>query len=222
MVKPEKLSKEEIKEVEQIVDKALRSSFAQRRVGDTPTDNFQLVPKKYVDTKKTFSIASSGTNFNVGGVIFDHFVDVGNTHTNGTVDTLYADTMPASILGNNADKIEAEYGGKFVSSGTASREVQVFFAGTSIFDTGTLTVSLSSSWTCYVTIIRVSATVVRYMVSFSTEGAALAAYTSVGELTGLTLSNTNILSITGQSNGTGAAVNDVVAKLGSVSYFPAA
>lgn len=216
------LTNQDKKEVETIFNKATKRDNFKRQIGDTPTDALQLVPRKYVDSKKTFSIASSGTTFNIGGVIFDHFVDVGNTHTDGTVDTLYTDTIPAKMLANSGDKIEAEYGGKFVSSGTASREVQVFFAGTSIFDTGTLTVSLSSSWTCYVLLIRVSATVVRYMVSFSTEGAALAAYTSVGELTGLTLTTTTVLRITGQSNGTGAAVNDVVAKLGSVSYFPAA
>jgi hypothetical protein len=74
----------------------------------------------------------------------------------------------------------------------------------------------------YATLIRVSATVIRYMISFATEGAALAAYTAVGELTGLTLSNTNILKITGQAAGIGAATNDIVAKLGTLSWYPAA
>ncbi len=56
------------------------------------------------------------------------------------------------------------------------------------------------------------------MVSFTTEGAALAAYTAVGELTGLTLSGTNILKITGQAAGVGAASNDIVAKMGQVKW----
>jgi len=155
-------------------------------------------------------------------VLFDHYASAGNTHTDGTVDTLYTDTIVASQLANNGEKLEIEYGGNFVSSGTATREIQVFFAGTSIFDTGTLTVSLAASWTCFVTLIRVSATVVRYMISLTTEGAALAAYTSVGELTGLILSNTNILKITGQAAGVGAAANDIVAKLGTIEWFPAA
>jgi len=110
----------------------------------------------------------------------------------------------------------------FVSSGTATRQIKIYFGGTAIFDTGALTLSLSSAWTVYVTIIRVSSSVIRYMISLTTEGAALSAYTAVGELTGLTLTSTNILKITGQAAGVGAATNDIVAKLGSIAWHPAA
>jgi hypothetical protein len=163
---------------------------------------------------------TSSSYAKIGGSLFDHFANAGNTTTTET--DLYSDTTPASVLGTNGDKLTAEYGGVFVSSATATRQVRIYFAGTAILDTGALTLSLSSAWTVYVTITRVSATVVRYMVSLTTEGAALAAYTSVGELTGLTLSNTNILKITGQAAGVGAASNDIVAKLGTVSWIPAA
>lgn len=152
--------------------------------------------------------------------LFDHFVNAGN---GTTVETdLYSDTIAAGQLAANGDKLQAEYGGVFVSSATATREIKIYFAGTQIFDTGALTLSLSSAWTAFVRVIRVSATVVRYMVEFTTEGAALAAYTAVGELTGLTLSGTAVLKITGQAAGVGAASNDVVAKLGSVAFSPAA
>lgn len=154
------------------------------------------------------------------GPLFDHFVSVGNVTTAET--DLYSDTIAASTLATNGDNLEAEYGGVFVSSGTATREVKIYFGGTVIFDTGTLTLSLSSAWTVYVTIIRVSATVVRYMISFTTEGAALAAYTAVGEVTGLALSNANILKITGQAAGAGAATNDIVAMMGTVLLISAA
>lgn len=163
---------------------------------------------------------SSGNIAKVGGTIFDHFVDAGNTTTTET--DLYTDTVSASVLGTNGDKIEVDYGGIFVSSGTATREVKVYFGGTAIFDTGALTLSLSAAWTAWVLIIRVSATVIRYMVSFTTEGAALSAYTATGELTGLTLSGTNIIKVTGQAAGVGAATNDIVAKLGTVQWKSAA
>ena len=88
-------------------------------------------------------------------------------------------------------------------------------------DSGALTLTLSSAWTVYITIIRVSSSVVRYTISMTTEGAALAAYTSVGEVTGLTLSGSNILKITGQAAGVGAATNDIVAKMGYIEYKPA-
>lgn len=150
--------------------------------------------------------------------LFNHFADQGN---GTTVETdLYSDTIAAGQLGTNGNKLEAQYGGTFVSSGTATREIKIYFGGTAIFDTGTLTLSLSSAWTAYVTIVRVSASVVRYMISFTTQGAALAAYTSVGELTGLTLANTNVFKITGQAAGVGAATNDVVAKMSTVIYEP--
>lgn len=157
--------------------------------------------------------------YSMGGVIKDFYASVGNVGTGE--DDLYTFTTIANTLGTNGDKIEAEYGGTFVNSATATREVKLYFAGTAIFDTGALTLSLSSAWTMFATVIRVSSTVVRYMVSFTTEGAALAAYTAVGELTGLTLSGTNIIKITGESAGVGAASNDVVAVMGSISFVPA-
>lgn len=185
------------------------------------------VPSAYgSNAGKSLVVNSTSTGLVFGGklgntgALFDHYATVGNTGTNET--DLYSDTIAASTLANNGDKLEAEYGGSFVSSGTATREIKIYFGGTTIFDTGTLTLSLSAAWTGYVTIIRVSATVVRYMISFTTEGAALAAYTNVGELTGLTLSATNILKITGQAAGAGSASNDITAKLGSVLFITAA
>jgi len=151
---------------------------------------------------------------------FDHYATVGNS---GTTETdLYSDTIAAGQLGANGDKLEANYGGTFVSSGTATRQIKVYFAGTAILDTGALTLSLSSAWVVRASLIRVSSSVVRYMASLETEGAALAAYTSVGELTGLTLSGTNILKITGTAAGTGAASNDISALMGAVVFRPAA
>lgn len=155
-----------------------------------------------------------------GGVLFDHYVDAGNVTTGET--DLYSDTIAAKTLSNNGDKLLAEYDGVFVSSGTATREIKLYFGGTMIFDTGALTLSLSAAWAIYLSIIRVSASVVRTAVSMTTEGAALAAYTSYAEVTGLTLSNTNVLKITGQAAGVGAATNDIVAKMGYVERKSAA
>lgn len=179
--------------------------------------------------------AATGTSLNVSGsvtgttlvgkntgnlAIFDHYTNVGNTTTLET--DLYSDTTAAGQLAANGDKLTAVYGGTFVSSGTATREVRIYFGGAKIFDTGALTLSLSAAWTTALTLIRVSGTVVRYSIAFTTEGAALAAYTAVGEVTGLTLANTNIMKITGQAAGIGAATNDIVAMLGNVNYLAAA
>ncbi len=165
-------------------------------------------------------LSNSSVRFPVGGTLFQHFADAGNTTTSET--DLVTDTTAASTLAVNGDQIEGDYGGVFVSSGTATRQIKLYFGGTAIFDTGALTLSLSSGWNLYAMVMRVSSTVVRYTVSFTTQGAALAAYTASGELTGLTLSNTNVMKITGTAAGVGAATNDIVAKLGTLSFRPAA
>lgn len=152
--------------------------------------------------------------------LVDYFTSQGNVTTSET--DLYTTILAASQLVANGDKLEVEYGGVFVSSATATRQLKIYFGGSIIFDSGALTLSLSSAWTIYTSVIRVSSSVIRYMISMTTEGAALAAYTAVGELTGLTLSNTQVLKITGQAAGVGAATNDIVAKLGKIIYVKAA
>lgn len=203
------------------------SSVFGSNINNSTANTFQFGPgddsKAIINSTGNLAIragASAGTIAKVGGAIFDHYSDVGNTTTSET--DLYNDVIPASVLNTVGDKLCAEYGGVFVSSGTATREIRGYFAGTKIFDTGALTLSLSSAWTMYVSIIMDSSTSVRYMISFTTEGAALAAYTAVGKLTGLTLTGTNILKITGQAAGIGAATNDIVAELGTVSWQSAA
>ncbi len=181
------------------------------------------VPKLKVDVNNftTSVIGSRSTKrAGVGGKIKDFFTDVGNVGTGE--DDLYTYTTEASILGANGDSIEAVYGGVFVSSATATRQIRMYFGGTAIFDSGALTLSLSSAWNISVSITRVSSSVVRSTVSMTTEGAALAAYTQYTEVTGLTLSNTNILKITGEAAGVGAATDDIVAKVATVSWWPAA
>lgn len=161
----------------------------------------------YVDGTPSLGIASTFRRKS----LFDRFVSVGNVGTGE--DDLYSDTIAAGQLANNGEKIEAEYGGTFVSSATATRQIRIYFGGTLIFDTGTLTLSLSSAWTGYVTIIRESSSVVRCMTSFATEGAALAAYTQYTRVTGLTLANTQVLKITGEAAGVGAATDDIQARM---------
>lgn len=146
------------------------------------------------------------------------YTDGGNTTTSET--DLFTYTLVAGKLGANGDRVETQWSGTFVSSGTATRQLRAYFGGTLIFDSGALTVSLAAAWDVYCTITRVSATVIRYAISMTTEGAALAAYTASGEVTGLTLSNTNIVKITGTAAGVGAATNDIVGKMGNVSFYP--
>lgn len=162
--------------------------------------------------------ATASKNATVGGKIKEYFTDAGNTTTTET--DLYSYTTEASMLSVNGTSIQAEYGGVFVSSATATREIKVYFGGTVIYDSGALSVTTSSQWAIYTSLIRVSGTVIRYMVSIVVDGVTLTSPCSAGELTGLTLSNTNVLKITGQAAATGAATNDIVGKLGAVYYWP--
>lgn len=193
--------------------------FTFLNLDDTPNTYSGQAGKVVVVNSGATAVTFGGKLGNTGP-LFDHYATVGNVTTGET--DLYSDSVAAGTLAANGDKLEIGYGGAFVSSGTATREIKIYFGGTVIFDTGTLTLSLSSAWTAYVEIIRVSASVVRYMVSMTTEGAALAAYTAVGEVTGLTLANANTLKITGQAAGVGAATNDITAQLGYVILITAA
>lgn len=152
-------------------------------------------------------------------VLFDHNSDVSTTHTNGTEDDLYTDTLIADQLHNNNDKIVAEYAGTFVQSATATRTLRVYFGGTKIYDSGALTVNVASAaWYIEVFIIRVDAATVRCSVLLNVDGLAFTspvAYLSVGSLT---LTNTQVLKIAAIAASTGAASGDIVAKLGYVEY----
>lgn len=154
---------------------------------------------------------ASGTTAKIGGNIFDHFTD---STVGGAEADIYTDTLAANIFNVNGDKVTAEYGGNFVTVGTELTQLKVYFAGTAIWDsTGVAPTTGTTSWRVYAELIRVSSTVVRYSVSLNTTGASGFVYCTVGELTGLTLSGTNILKITGTSTGVGSGSGDIVGKM---------
>lgn len=148
----------------------------------------------------------------IGGRIFEHIEDVGNTGTGE--DDLYTDTIAANVFGLNADAIVAQYSGTFASSATATRQLRCYFAGTLIYDSSALSLSVSADWDMQVTVIRENSSAVRCMVTVNTTTASAAPYAKYTRITGLTLSGTNILKITGEAAGVGAATNDIVARLG--------
>ncbi len=165
--------------------------------------------------------ATNSTNAKIGGTIFDHLVDAGNVTTGET--DLYSDSIPASTLSADGDKITAEYGGIFVAHATATRDIKCYFGGTVVLDTGALSTATAESWDIKVTLIREGSTVVRSVASVvSSTSVGGAAFNDVvfTRITGLTLSNANTLKITGTAAGVGAATNDIVAKLGMVQWKP--
>lgn len=153
--------------------------------------------------------------------LFESFADAGNV-AGGETD-LISNSIASSQLAANGDKLQFQYGGNYFGSASAKR-LRVYFGGVVMFDSGALSITTSSSYTLRGMIIRVSSTVIRFSISLSAEaaGPASTAYDDAGEVTGLTLSNANVLKLTGQASGGAAATNDVVNNCSMVNYIKAA
>lgn len=179
--------------------------------GITPTGNGLLQVKA----------GSSTSAAKVGGVLFDHYADVGNVGTGE--DDLYSDTIAASVLAANGDKIIATYQGIFSGAALSTQELRLYYGGTKIYDSGALAIGVATnSWTAEVVIIRESSSVVRCSVAISTDFATLFPYSTYTRVTGLTLTNTQIIKLTGEAAGAGAANDQVISKLGYVEFKPGA
>lgn len=171
------------------------------------------VPTKNAIYDKIETIASD--------VLFDHFADANN---GTTVETdLYTDTLSAGQLSVNGQKILYQAAGIFVGDATSTQRLKAYFGGTLIFDTGALSIGVTTTnWDLYVTVIRVSSSVVRCSATLTTSFASLNAYASYTEVTGLTLANTQIIKCTGTAAGVTGASNQITAKEGYTEFKPAA
>lgn len=165
-------------------------------------------------------VANGGTgvtSFTPTLCLFDHFADANNSGTSET--DLYSDTIPAGQLATTGDKLFGDYGGVFSGAVSATQQLRAYFGGTLIFDSGALAIGVATpSWDIYVTVIRVSASVVRCVASITTSSAALSSSAQYTEVTGLTLANTQVLKITGTAGGVAGASSQITAKLSTVSY----
>lgn len=167
----------------------------------------------------TVAAGSGGQIAKVGGTIQDFTADAGNVTTAET--DIFSYTTPAGILSTTAHKLRGEYAGILVNS-ASTKQIKLYFGGTAIWDSTAMVSTAAGLWRIKVLITRVSASVVRYDVAALVSGATGGVTLAVGELTGLTLSNTNVLKLTGTAAGGTAATNDIVGKLGSVDWVRAA
>ncbi len=147
--------------------------------------------------------------------LFDHFADGASSSTDGVgEDDLYTDTLEAGLLATNGDKVLAQYAMTIVGSATATRRVRSYFGGTLILDSGTLTFASGGAEEIWVSIIRETSSVVRVSAELVPSGITLQPIVTYTRITGLTLTNTQIIKVTGSAGGAGAAAADIVAKLG--------
>ncbi len=154
----------------------------------------------------------------LGGKVTQFYTTVGNSGT--AASALYSYNFPNNSIFNNGTTVEADYGGTFVASATATRTVKVFFGGQLIFDSGALPTGTATSFSIHVTIVRATSTTARYSVTASTGTSINILGSSVGELTGMNFGTTNELLLQGTAAGVGAATNDIQAKLGAIYWYP--
>lgn len=160
---------------------------------------------------------SAGSIAKIGGTIKDHYADVGST-TGGETD-IYTYTTPANTISTDGDKIIATYSVNFANNAN-NKQIKVYFAGTQILDTGTLGAAYANqSWRIDVLIIRTSSTTARACASMMGAGGLFGGFVIETDLTGEDWTATNIIKVTGIA---ATANNDVLGKLGTVSWQPAA
>ncbi len=167
-----------------------------------------------------YSTKTSALRYAEGGVIADFTATVDNSGTGET--DLYTYTTPASTLAGTGEKLEFKFSGTF-NDITATAQLKVLFAGTTIGDTTALTIAATGAWVITGWVIRTGASTARASVEISTPTGSIALYTAQTDLTGLTFTNTNILKCTGTAGGGGGGNADISAKLGTISWYgPAA
>lgn len=144
----------------------------------------------------------------ITGSVYNDFATVGTTSTTPT--DLNTHTLPASFFANDGDSIEVLYGLTLTNS-TSTKDMNIVFAGNVIYDTGALTTVAASPTICIkIHLIRASSTSLRYCVFVNANNVASGLTNpTVGTLSSLTLTGTNIVKITGTAGGTGVANNDI-------------
>lgn len=195
--------------------------------GGTPgTLSFSYGPQQgnmlYDSTKKTLEV-STGWNWHQAGaasVLKDFYTDSSNTGTSET--DLYRYYIPMSTFIRDGEKVNFTYTLN-LSDVSATAQIRVNFAGTDIANTGALTVNTTGTVNVEGWIIRTGSTTARSSVTISSPTTSTALYTSQNDLTGLTFSGvTNLLKLTGQSEGAGGGSGDITAKLGTITFMATA
>lgn len=160
-----------------------------------------------------------GVRWTPGGCLWDAIADVSNTSTTET--DLNSYTLPISTLNVNGDKVSFSYSGSFTDA-TATCQLRLYFDGTSIGDTGALTVAATGAW--YITgwIIRTAASTARVIVNVSVPGVAAKEFDFRTNLTSKVFTNTNILKITGTAAGATGGTGDIVLEMATGGFKGAA
>ena len=137
------------------------------------------------------------------------------TETGAVVETtIYLDTLAANTFVSNGDGVYAEYCVTLAASASETRQLKYYVAGTLVFDSGANLYTSGGTADVWVTILRESSSVLRIRVEFDESGLTQQPQAPYTRLTGLTLSNTVELKLTG----TTVTSSDIAGALGTVLY----
>jgi hypothetical protein len=146
--------------------------------------------------------------------LFDRYTD--ETTSGLLQENLYTYTLPTGFLAENGDKIQFEFSG-ILTANTNFKRLYPIFAGT-VLATGQTNVAAATDWTIDGYIIRVSNSIVRFAVEFTTTGD----YPIIesGEISGLNLTTTDYqLDLDGRSP---SAAGELTVHSGFATFYPAA
>ena len=147
-------------------------------------------------------------------VLFSSTTSVGSVGAGE--DDLFSYTLPASTFSADTQTITANLAGSIIGHASGTRTIKIYFGGTAIFNSGALAETTNCSWMANVFLIRSSSSVVKYRVDFIRR--ATASNIAVAAVTGLTLTNTQIFKVTGESST--ATDNDVTFNIGNGVWYP--
>lgn len=155
-----------------------------------------------------------------GGYIKDFIADSSNTAT--TEQFLYQYQTKASTLAADGEKIMGTYN-LTLADGTTDKVIKFYFAGTAIYNSGTLTGAVGNV-TFTVIIIRTSSSTARALVTCSTgitSGTQLPTSQET-DLTSLTFTTAYTIQPSSTLSGAGAGNGDITWKMGTIAIYGAA
>lgn len=167
--------------------------------------------------------AGSSTAYaNMGGVLAESHTDA-EASGSGVENDIYSYPVPASVLSLNGASLHAKYSGTMISSSGLTPELWAYFGGTNVFDSGVLGATLGGSyWSLDVWVVRDSSSSVRVTTNMNTQKIVSGAtYCQHATVTGLTLTDAQILKITGRVAGS-STTTDLIGKQEFISWYPPA
>jgi hypothetical protein len=169
-----------------------------------------------------YATLGSRIRVGVGGVVVSD-PDLSASPNTITNTTLESYNTGSNTFLTNGDSMDFYYCGKIKANAVATQDIKVFFGGTVIGGSGTLSPSSGGPYSFEINgkIMRLSSTELRYSCTFTINGGSPALKCESGTLTGLTLTGANAIELKSQATGTPVA-NDIEIIMNRFLLYPVA